>query len=89
MENRIIQFQCYATVRHIPVVLTYDVSKQAVRVKLFPPRLTAKFPFSFAAWCSFHPDYLRSSNRNLNMLKDNQWKTINIYDVRRLNELSS
>ena len=49
MENRIIQFQCYATVRHIPVVLTYDVSKQAVRVKLFPPRLTAKFPFSFAA----------------------------------------
>ena len=79
MENRIIQFQCYATVRHIPVVLTYDVSKQAVRVKLFPPRLTAKFPFSFAAWCSFHPDYLRSSNRNL---KDKQWKTINIYVVK-------
>ena len=79
MENRIIQFQCYATGRHIPVVLTYDVSKQAVRVKLFPPRLTAKFPFSFAAWCSFHP---RSSNRNSNMPKDNQWKTINIYAVK-------
>ena len=79
MENRIIQFQCYATVRHIPVVLTYDVSKRAVRVKLFPPRLTAKLPLSFAAWCSF---YLRSSNRNLNMLKDNQWKRINIYAVK-------
>ena len=76
MENRIIQFQCYATVRHIPVVLTYDVSKQAVRVK------NAKFPFSFAAWCSFHPDYSRSSNRNLNMLKDNQWKRINTYAVK-------
>ena len=82
MENRIIQFQCYATVRHIPVVLTYDVSKQAVRVKLFPLRLTAKFPFSLAARCPFHPDYLRSSNRNLNMLKDNQWKRINIYTLK-------
>ena len=82
MENRIIQFQYCATLRHIPVVLTYDVCKQVIHVKLFPPRLTAKFPFSFAAWCSFHPDYLRSSNRNLNMLKDNQWKTINIYAVK-------
>ena len=28
MENRIIQFQYCATLRHIPVVLTYDVCKQ-------------------------------------------------------------
>ena len=82
MENRIIQFQYCATMLHIPVVLTYDVSKQVIRVKLFPPRLTAKFPFSLAARCPFHPDYLKSSNRNLNMLKDNQWKTINIYAVK-------